>query len=138
MVDARKLQEVLETSPEVELAVLFGSAARGGTRPDSDVDVGIQMSKGHVHPTASRMAELERALAVAAGRPVDLVDLGEAPPLLRFEIAKHGILLIERRPYAWADFRYHAMQDWWEFAPIARRFQDAAIRRVREKLRGTR
>jgi len=65
---------------------------------------------------------------------VDVVDLDTAPPLLRFEVARDGILIHEGRPHAWADFRARAMLDWWEWSPTARMIQDAAIQRLRAQV----
>ena len=78
------LVRVLDREPGLRLAVLFGSAARETTHAGSDVDVGV------AGIPVSRLAALESALSRAVGRPVDLVDLTTAPPLLRFEIARDG------------------------------------------------
>jgi predicted nucleotidyltransferase len=120
------LAEALRSWPGVRLAVIFGSAARGSAAPGSDVDVGVLFEPGQEDATA-----LEVALARATGRRVDLVRLDVAPPLLRFEIACDGRLLLERTPYAWVDFRARAMTDWWDWAPTARFLHAAAVARLR-------
>jgi hypothetical protein len=66
---------------------------------------------------------------------VDLVLLDTAPPLLRFEIARGGVLLLERSPGLWSDFRARAMVDWWDWAPMARRFAAAAMTRLASETR---
>ena len=64
--------------------------------------------------------------------------LTTAPPLLRFQIVRDGRLLVERPPYLWSDFKANAMVDWWDWAPVARRFHAAAAARVHEQVaRGT-
>ncbi len=108
------LGRVLERVPAVRLAVLFGSAANGTARPDSDLDVGVLLDPDDDGLPALRV-DLERA----AGRVVDLVSLRETSPLLRFEIARDGRLLTARDPGAWAHFRARAMIDWWDWAPTA-------------------
>ena len=113
----------------MRLAVLFGSTARGQSGPDSDLDVGVLFEAGQ-----ESTAGLEVALARATGRRLDLVGLDTAPPLLRFEIARDGRLLLERTPHAWADFRARAMTDWWDWAPTARLFHAAAASRLRGAL----
>lgn len=123
------LRRVLESLPEVRLAVLFGSAARGEAKPGSDLDVGVLFEKD-----AEVTPALEAALSRACQRPIDLVRLNDAPPLLRFEIARDGFPLVERAPHAWADFKARAMIDWWDWAPTARRFHATAVGRLREKL----
>ena len=68
----------------VELAVLFGSAASGRLRPDSDIDIGILCSVGWELDLAGELAlgaELERVF----GREVDLVRLDVGSTLLRFD-----------------------------------------------------
>jgi uncharacterized protein len=125
----RSLLEVLESWPGVRLAVLFGSAARGESGPDSDLDVGVLFEPGR-----ENTAGLEVALARATGRRLDLVGLDAAPPLLRFEIARDGRVLLERAPHAWADFRARAMTDWWDWAPTARLLNAAAASRLRAAL----
>ena len=125
----RSLLQVLESWPGVRLAVLFGSTARGQSGPDSDLDVGVLFETGQ-----ESTAGLEVALARATGRRLDLVGLDTAPPLLRFEVARDGRLLLERTPHAWVDFRARAMTDWWDWAPTARLFHAAAAARLRAAL----
>jgi predicted nucleotidyltransferase len=81
---------VLEATPELAFAVLFGSRAKGLERDGSDVDVAIVPRIDW--PLAEELA-LEARLAVALGRAVDVVRLDRAPSLLAWEIAKHGQFL---------------------------------------------
>lgn len=123
------LSRVLADVPAVRLAVLFGSAARGQAGSRSDLDVGVDLEGG---PEA--LSRLAVRLCRETGREVDVVSLREAPPLLRFEIARDGIVIVERAPHAWADFRAQAMTDWWDWAPTARIMHAAALGRLREGL----
>jgi predicted nucleotidyltransferase len=120
------LADALQAWSGLRLAVLFGSAARGGAAPGSDLDVGVLFDPGQESVPA-----LEVALARATGRRVDVVRLDAAPPLLRFEIARDGRVLLERTPHSWVDFRARAMTDWWEWAPTARFLHAAAVARLR-------
>ncbi len=88
---AETLTRVLEEMPAVRLAVLFGSAARHTDRPDSDIDLAV-LVEGDADSHSMLAVTLERAV----GRPVDLVWLDSAPPLLRFEIARDGLVLVAR------------------------------------------
>jgi predicted nucleotidyltransferase len=116
--------------PELRLAVLFGSTARGEALPRSDVDLGLSVDPDTLAVRHHVEAELERA----AGKPLHAVHLGEAPPLLRFEISRDGILLLEREDGLWTDFKARAMVDWWDWAPSERIITAAAVRRLREKV----
>lgn len=123
-----KLRAALEQLPAVRFAVLFGSAAQGTSRSKSDVDIGVSLESG-----ADRSPTLGVVLERAIGRPVDLVWLDEAPPLLRFEIARAGLVLVERDRHRWAEFRAHAMIDWWDWAPTARMMHETMSMRLREE-----
>lgn len=122
-----RLGAAARQQPEIVLAVVFGSLARGEAGAHSDVDVAIVLSSAGT----SRRGAIEAELGRAAGREIDLVDLDGAPPQLRFEIARDGRPLYERTPHAWADFRARAMIDWWDWAPTARRIHHAAAERLR-------
>lgn len=124
-----RLCDAARRQPEIVLAAVFGSVARGEARDGSDVDVAVLLDEG----SASRRGAIEAELGRAAGREIDFVDLAAGPPQLRFEIARDGRLLFERRPYAWADFRARAMIDWWDWAPTAARIHHAAAERLRRR-----
>lgn len=122
------LAEALAAETNVRLAVLFGSEARGEAGVDSDLDVAV------VGPDASALPSLALALTRAMGRTVDLVAMHTAPPLLRFQIAREGVVLVERQPYLWSDVKARAMVDWWDWAPTARLFSAAAAARLHEQV----
>ncbi|HVR99614.1 MAG TPA: nucleotidyltransferase domain-containing protein [Thermoanaerobaculia bacterium] len=127
---AERLQRVVAHWPEVRLAVLFGSAARGDSRPSSDVDIGLILEPY----SAPLLFRVEAALGRMAGRPVHVVLLDEASPLLRFEVSRDGVLLCEREEGLWTDFKARAMLDWWDWAPTAREIQRAIIQRLKAQV----
>jgi predicted nucleotidyltransferase len=91
-----RLSGALANESDVRLAVLFGSTARGTSGPQSDLDIGV------LGPAApGRLSALAVLISRIAGRPADVIDLGTAPPLLRFEISREGIVLVERTSHAW-------------------------------------
>jgi len=132
MSDLRLLQQLTDTLdgfPEAELAVLFGSAARRTMSHSSDIDLAVRLTDD----TPESRRRIGNAVGRAVQRDVDLLSVDTLPPQLRFEIARDGIPLVERRSYAWADFQVRAMLDWWEWAPIARRIHAGAVERLRKR-----
>jgi len=107
----QQIQTTLAAHPDIRLAYVFGSVAQGRARPDSDVDVAVQMSKPL--DTALRMQLIEE-LALATGRPVDLIDLQTVGEPLLGQILKHGkqvagdkaahVDMMSRHVYAMEDF----------------------------------
>lgn len=127
MTVGEKLTQALDAWPDVRLAVLFGSTARGTARRASDLDIGVSLPE-----TADLMA-LRVALQRASGQEVDVIRLDEAPPLLRFQIARDGRVIVERVAHTWADFRARALIDWWDWAPTVRAMHRTMAERLREE-----
>lgn len=127
--DERRLRQILAGFPAVRLAVLFGSTARGRRTARSDVDLGVLLEEDD----PSQLWPIDAAAGTALRRTIDLVDLRRAPPLLRFEIARDGRPLLERRDGEWVRFKARAMIDWWDWAPMLRRFHRLAARRLQEE-----
>lgn len=82
------LRRVLMRFPQLTLALVFGSVARGTARPDSDLDMAVASRSGAL--TAEERWDIVDALAQETGRPVDLIDLQLASPPLLGEIVRHG------------------------------------------------
>ena len=108
---------VLVKHPEIRLAVLFGSLAVGGGRPDSDLDLAIDAgAELCVEDKIALMGEL----ADATGRPVDLVDLRTAGEPLLGQVVVHGRRLIGSDE-AYAELIRRHLFDEADFMPYYRR-----------------
>lgn len=81
------LKKALQAHSGLRLALLFGSCALGKERPDSDVDVAVDM--GGVM-AAEQHVTLISDLALATGRAVDLIDLRTVGEPLLGQILQSG------------------------------------------------
>lgn len=92
------IRATLAPYPEVRLAILFGSLARGQGRYDSDIDLAIDAGR----PLGiEKKMTLTEALAEHIGRPVDLIDLQTIGEPLLGQILKYGKRILgEDRLYA--------------------------------------
>jgi predicted nucleotidyltransferase len=95
----QKLLEVVAGHPAVTLAILFGSLAEGAARFESDLDLAVAGTEPLDRKARIRMVE---DLAVAFGRPVDLIDLNclHGPLLHRVLTQGQLILCKDRTQYA--------------------------------------
>jgi uncharacterized protein len=109
----------------VRLVVLFGSQADGRARPDSDVDVAVQLMPGGKWDHAFRAAGLVEDVARAE---VDVVVLNEAGATLLLNVAADGIPLFEARVGDWRRFWHAAYRMYEEAAPV-RAMQNAILQR---------
>ena len=90
---AARLRSFFQDRSRVELAYLFGSTARGTTGPLSDVDVAVRFLPGGGRRLDERL-KLQDALCRHLGSDrVDLVDLDDASPVLRYNVIRDGVLL---------------------------------------------
>lgn len=85
-VDAASLAEVCRRYSVRELS-LFGSAARGEARPESDIDIMVEFEPG-VRVGLVKFESLVEELTALAGRSVDLVTKRGLTPSARPEVLK--------------------------------------------------
>lgn len=88
---AAQLLQVLSRVDGLVLAIVFGSAANGRLRFDSDLDIAVKLR--HALSVSEKIALIE-ALAEQTGRPIDLVDLYDPPEPLLGQILQHGYRLL--------------------------------------------
>ena len=83
-IDRAELEKICRKYGAEYLGV-FGSAARGDDRPDSDVDVLVKFGKKGVKGLMGMVA-MERQLGQALGKKVDLVTEGFLSPYFRQDV----------------------------------------------------
>lgn len=97
------LQRAFRTEPNVRLAVLYGSAARGDDLEDSDIDLLVAFH----HEEGADTVRLATALRRRLGRDVDVVSLARIEnrtPLLLLQVINEGRVIADRDG-AWAEVR---------------------------------
>jgi predicted nucleotidyltransferase len=128
------LRRVLERESDVGYALLFGSSARGSSHAGSDVDVAVGL-----RPAAARDARalgtIAARLEAAAGRPIDLVVLDEAPVALAYRIFRDGQVLVERDRAALVARKARALLDYLDWKPVEERCADGVLRAAASRAR---
>jgi predicted nucleotidyltransferase len=112
------IRELLAEHQDVQLGYVFGSVANGSERESSDIDLAVLLAPAAEPAAFERLAA---DLETLSGRPVDLVDLGGAPPILAREIVSNGQLLF---------CRDEEQRILFESRTIARYLDTAHLRRV--------
>ncbi len=125
---AARIAQVGEADRRVRFVYLYGSAATGDTRPDSDLDLAVSVAP---RGTLFDDARLHDELAAALGREdVDLLVLEDAPLWLRFRVVA-GIPVLSRDEPARIAFRERVEKEFLDFRP----FHDSYLAAVRERAR---
>lgn len=119
--ELERLSRVLRRQPDLLLAFAFGSVAANQAGADSDIDVAVLAAKPL---SAARTMELIELITSETGRPVDLIDLREAGPLIGQQVIRHGRDLLVRSNTDLAAFISRTIIDAADFLPIV----DSAVK----------
>lgn len=118
-----QLRRALESVDGVRVAYLFGSRARHGARPDSDLDIAISYAPSPSPEARERVRREAVAALVDAlgplGERADLLDLARAGSTVGFEAIRMGAAILAR-----SELERIRLE-----ASIARRYDDEAPRR---------
>lgn len=116
----RAVARCLRPHRDVVAAYVFGSAATGRTRPESDVDIAVLLG-ARLPPRRAFALRLRLItdLGSALGRPdVDLVILNDASPLLAHRVLSTGRLVFERSASARVRFQVRTASRYADAVPV--------------------
>ena len=123
-----RLRPYFQRQPDVRLACLFGSQARGSAGPLSDIDVAVLLDPP-AYAGCTRGEEICADLMQVLHRnDIDVVLADRAPALLRHRIARDGVLILARGRHTVTRFVVDAVRDYVDTAPL-RRLREAALAR---------
>ena len=102
------LKKLLQTIPDLELAVLVGSRANGSATDKSDWDIAIRWERRvNGLDSLQRCEELKQQIADAIDThkdQIDLIDIPLARLAMRALIAEEGIVLKGESSLAWSHY----------------------------------
>jgi uncharacterized protein len=131
----RQALGVMAREHGLDLIVLFGSTARGRRREGSDMDIAIQFVGSCPQPLTLEQEAMASDALFRALRPrceLDVVLLNGASPLLRWNVAQHGIPLHAASPSHWVSYRIRAHREYEDTARFRRRQWEVLLRRLRD------
>lgn len=127
------IPKILEQVPYLKLLVLFGSRARGDNFPSSDWDFALLFDEDLRKQYESRggweqfrsWGILQQVLGLG-DKEMDWIDLKDASDLLAHAIARDGVVIYEREPGLFEQFRQKSLMTPQQLKAI-RREQKATI-----------
>ena len=134
----RVVARVCSRRREIQAAYIFGSVAQGRTRPDSDIDIAVLLTRPLTGDRALRYRlDLTVALGAALHRDdVQLVMLNEAPSLLAHRVLSRGVLVFERSRAARTRFQVETARRHADMVPAIERYIEHLKKQTREMAGG--
>ncbi len=126
-----RLGRALQARPEVRLAFLFGSSVSRGLDSAKDVDVASAFA-GPL--TLLEQGTIATQLEQVAEREIDLIDLDATSTLLRWEVARSGVVLFARDHAELVEFRARVPLEYFDLEPFLVR-EAAGLRLALEETR---
>lgn len=123
--DLQILRNLLIKQINPFLIVLFGSAARGCLRADSDIDIAFLSD---VSCDSPRLFEISQELAGLLGREIHLIDLNLVSTVLQAQVVGKGKVIWDQDPLRRQEFfilvlkKYAHLNE--ERAPILNRIKE--------------
>jgi len=132
-VDLARMTATLAEQPDIVVAYLFGSVARGQANTMSDVDIAILLQKGLDEETMlARQLAILVALEEMADREVQVTILNRASPFFTYQVIKEGMRLYERDKAERVEFEVRAMKEYFDVQPMLEFQNRALIQRIKE------
>lgn len=122
-----EIKQIVSDFPQVEAAFLFGSYAKGAANEHSDIDLALVPMGGETKPPK---LDILAALAKAGLENVDLVDLGQCDPIVRFEAVSPNVLLYARSPFDRGSYYSRVVREYFDLQPLLTVQREALKRRL--------
>ncbi len=128
------LEEILEDlaaffkrEDKVLVAYVFGSFVRGNQTFRSDFDVAVLLSS--IPPKMlDYYLHLVDGLSKMLKMDIDLVILNLAPPLLKYQVIKNGLVVYSRDEVSRVKFEAKALSEYLDFSLMIARYDECLIR----------
>ena len=116
----KKITPPLSSRQEVVAGYVFGSAATGRARPDSDIDIAVLVNTESIPADLldyrlRLMADLRHVLERS---DVEVVVLNQAPPALAYNVVFKGRLIYEQSRSARIRFQLRTFNSFWDTQPM--------------------
>ncbi|MEM3041584.1 MAG: nucleotidyltransferase domain-containing protein [Nitrososphaerota archaeon] len=129
---SKSLIGFLENEEKILVAYLFGAYVKGGQTSISDLDIAILLSEEPklLKELLEYYLYLLNRLSNILGDRVDLIILNLSPPLLKYQVMKHGKVVYSRDERARVEFEAGSLREYLEFSRLMARYDECLMRQA--------
>ncbi|MDP8262794.1 MAG: nucleotidyltransferase domain-containing protein [Candidatus Ancaeobacter aquaticus] len=125
------LHNLFQNKPEIELAYLFGSKAKGTDTALSDTDIALLL-KNTPHLFDYKLELLREIKQILNSDTIDLVILNNAPPLLRYQAVCFGTMIHCKNDLTPFHYKAKVINEYLDIKPMLDFFTRDAINKIRK------
>ena len=124
-INFKKIKEVLSQDPNIAVAYILGSYARGKPHPGSDIDIGLvfknpSVLKNYLETHVKYYLLLaDYTESIQDQRELDLVFLQKSPLSLQFETVNEGKILYQASPKYEVEYKENVINRYFDYQPFA-------------------
>ena len=108
----------------------FGSAASGKTNLESDIDLAFYLEDKEVKDFFKKRLFLTEKIQSLLKKRVEVIILNEIRSIFfKFVIIKEGKIILERDHTRRIDFELKTMQEYYDFQPFIKEYNEAYLQR---------
>jgi hypothetical protein len=120
------LDDLANALADADFAILFGSAVSNRLTEESDLDIAVAFRS---RLSWGECDELRARLEKVVHRPVDLVDLNTADPVLKMQVVRYGRPLVVNDSSAYHTFQMYTISQYLDLKILRRSVEEAMIQR---------
>ncbi len=121
----KRLENFLSTFNDIVLVFLFGSFARGKLTPFSDLDIAIFFRSS---TDFYKVNDLKDNLSKILNMAVDIVILNNAPPVIKMQVLKKGILIINKDTHVYNEFFVNTIKEYDDLKLTRKEIEDNILK----------
>ncbi len=119
------LKGYFRNKADVHLIFIFGSSVKGNLTEESDVDVAILFKH---FPDLSEINQIRDELSNLIKREVDVVVLNNSSPIIRMQVLKNGVLLINKNKAIYNDFFVRTVKEYDDLKRVRKEIENDILK----------
>lgn len=122
---SKVLEKFFRDKENIGLVLIFGSYAAERVTTESDVDIAILFQTS---PDFYGVQAVKDELEVLLKRDVDIAVLNTASPILKMQVLKNGILLVDRESKCFSQFTIDTVNQYSDLKMIRKKAEENILK----------
>lgn len=120
-----KLMQYFKDKDVASLVFIFGSIVSGHMTEQSDIDIAVLFShKPQFHEILSTKDEV----CTVIGREIDLVVLNDSSPVIRMQVLKNGVLIVNKDRAIYNNFFVRTIKEYDDLKRLRKEIEENILR----------